>query len=254
MEIKEFGIDNLKGKAFNMSICGKSDSGKSVFLYNILYNIAPEYKFIYFITSNAAHLCDRAELRNFIWKGNSALVKNNKEMEIINESFMVWLEKERSRTNENFKTLLIYDDVSSLLKSDSLYAISTFSRHHNLSLIILLHDPVSLHNQARVQMTYKVTTSQRPDVRRLYDIKDNNVAKILDKGIEDIGAEKGIKKYVIVDAELNLYYYIVAPEFVTSLKKGEINILAYNQSQYKDELVLALRDSLNDIMEKIDID
>lgn len=238
----EFDISQLKDNHFNLSIVGKTNSGKSTLLYYILNLIKEDYKFIYFVTTNDIFQ-KNCILHNFIWPNHIKVVNNNNQIPGLLDKLYNWTYN-ISDTTDKYKSLIIFDDIGDYLNG-KLYKTITKSRHINLSMIFLLHDMLTIAKNEREQLTYRIFT-HLTDVKRDLDIKSTNVANDISLFVKNITEnENGQKKYMLFDDKLTSKYIIIPQSFIDNLYQNKINTLVYQESQFKSELIKNIIENVN---------
>ncbi|AAG02856.1 putative ATP/GTP-binding protein [Betaentomopoxvirus amoorei] len=163
--MSEFDYDKLRAKPFNMAIIGKTGSGKTTFLKNLLLKIGYGfYKFIYLITSSEVNFKSN-EYFKFIYPNHVFYLYSNNKDKDVKYLLQAYLEKiknfsfEMNQKCENFRTLVIYDDIGKDTK-DKLSNFTNVCRHSLVSNIFLVHRLEHLDTTTRDSLSYHVINSE----------------------------------------------------------------------------------------------
>lgn len=229
---------------FSINIIGKTGSGKSILLYYLLELYSSKFKFIYFLTKNQRYTNSKTDLNNFIWENHIYYITKD-NLEITLRHITDWTSQ--FFTNENqFKTLIILDDIGKIPKDLYSYIIS--SRHLNISFVILTHSLTDLDYNIRKQISHIVTTSKFKDVKEIE--RSLQITGMYAKEIFELNQklhQTEIKKYLVIDSDDEPYYYIVPPSFVERYKQNQVSILHNNESHLKECIKELIRQCILEI-------
>ena len=174
-------------------ITGPSNSGKSVFLTNIILNIINEYDKIY-IYSPSLHQDLYQKLikcfSNYIPINIIPNILNEEDLDIVSEEIINNEDFEKSNTEietydsieelkypqeyENNSIIILHDLSEKEINNDKIQAMFKRGRHNNLSIFIISQDYYELPKKtirANGKMFHLFKTNNYLDVRKIYQDK-----------------------------------------------------------------------------------
>lgn len=239
---EKFDFSSLFDTNFFLNIVGRTGSGKSILLYNLLYSYS-NFKFIYYFTKNKLTAISTSEVNNYIWS-NHIIDATTENIGIVMAHLTTWTieANKENEEHEKFKTLFIFDDIGRYPKE--VYENMISSRHSNISMIFLTHSLTDLHIDMRKQLTcYAISNifSSAKEIEKHLHIRCPKQCDYIFNMSQKIHQDKEQKKYLILDNVFNTYYYIVPIEFVKEHKNKKINILHLHQSFLKEKLIEELK-------------
>lgn len=238
MSIESFNFNNLNDSIFNLAIIGKTGDGKTVLLKHILNHIKNSYHFIYLFTSNS----HTEQYDNYIWKNHKFYFTEKSVFRFKIQDHINWLETKKDKNK--IKTLFIFDDVGDIIRNE-LYTFLISSRHVNNSFILLMHNITDLNKNERLQLDYKIFTS-KPEKNVFENLDKTSIEKIYSK-ISSIYVDVLTKKYLIIDKNYDIFYYIINVDDLNKIINNQINILNYSYSLYKSILISKIKDVIKNM-------
>jgi hypothetical protein len=236
--IDEFDYNILKNKPFNMAIIGKTGSGKTMFLKNLLLNLGYGYfKFIYMITHSEKTFREN-EYYKYIFPNHVLYLKDyqDKKNRIV-YNFLNKIDNFSYENKEEFSncnTLIIYDDVGKETK-EKLCNFTNECRHANISNIFLVHrlehidkstrDSIYFHviNEANVELEYLNVNRQ---------IKED-LSISINKAYREYPNTKGLN-LIIYDSKL--YSIIIDENSIKQINANDLYVF-FTESSIKDDLL-----------------
>jgi hypothetical protein len=242
-DLQKFNFSEIMNDNFSIAIFGKTNSGKSTLLYYLLGQFCYLFKSIFFITANIKYSRE-SELDNYIWKDNVKVVDNSGEI----EAFLNILESLVVKTKDRY--LVIYDDIGDLLRKGCVFKHVIYSRHLNISQILLLHDLVTIEPKLRKQLTVKIFTSKIQDVKKELEITDPEEINHFRSIIKELFKDELPKKYFIF-FNSKAYFFIMPKKDLKNIKERNVNILPYSESEYKKLVTTQVKESIKNMKDSI---
>ncbi|CCU55764.1 ATPase/DNA packaging protein [Choristoneura biennis entomopoxvirus] len=232
----EFDYNVLRNKPFNMAVVGKTGSGKTTFLKNLLIKIGYGYfKYIYLITSSEVNFKSN-EYFKFIYPNHVFYLykdnKDNKDNKILLPSFLNKIKTfshDVKEINKDCKTLVIYDDIGKETK-EKLDNFTNECRHSNISNIFLVHRLEHLDTTTRDSISYYIINSASEN---LDYINFNKIAKneIL-SSVADIFSEYTGKGLYCVINDSDVFTLLISEDDIKYVK-NEDKYVFYSDSVIK---------------------
>ncbi|CCU55501.1 ATPase/DNA packaging protein [Adoxophyes honmai entomopoxvirus 'L'] len=219
----EFEYNSLRNKPFNMAILGKTGSGKTTFLKNLLINIGFGYfKFVYLITSSEVNFKSN-DYYKYIYPNHVFYIykykdnKDTKDTKLLLQSFLnkIKLFSFDIKAKYDCNTLVIYDDIGKETK-EKLDNFTNECRHSNISNIFLVHRLEHLDTTTRDSISHYVINSPSENLDYIkYNkaIKNDMLSKIIN--IYSEYTNKGL--YVIIN-EPDIFTSIITKEDIEKIK------------------------------------
>lgn len=238
MVVDTFDFNILKERPFNMAIIGKTGSGKTTFLKNLLLKLGKGYFNTIYLITNSEVGYSANNYKDYIYPNHVLyLNQDSQNIKIRIQSWLNKIKKFSYDVKDIFaNNLVIYDDIGKETK-DRLENFTNECRHANISNIFLVHrlehldtttrdsiffhvvnsaeelDYIKLNKNTRIEITSEIkNTYNEYKERGLYIvIYDSKIYSIIidDSDLENIKSENkyicftesSIKKYIFDEDE-----------------------------------------------------